>query len=207
MPRKKPRTRTLRGGAIVRLVADRKKTLSIIDLDPEIRHLATQVLDAVATNVETWELDRSDLPSLPNKPAFSLLANGHAYSNIPLPKAQRHRFGGAYQKRKRWPGTGMVAWAHYVAQVSDVIFELTNPAANPSPGRAAMGLSLCRVVRETPPSDFVWLTHKTRMYQDGVDAPIWAHGGRDQAELESILGTERPGTPAPAVDHQAPVPP
>jgi len=62
------------------------------------------------------------------------------------------------------------------------------------PGR--LGL-LCRTVRETPPSDFIWLTDTGRMFEHGVSAPIWARGGRADAEPQSILGTLACRAPVP----------
>lgn len=52
--------------------------------------------------------------------------------------------------------------------------------------------ALCRLVRETPPSDFIWLTDQIRMFAQGLQAPIWARGGRIDSPLESILGREVP---------------
>ena len=49
--------------------------------------------------------------------------------------------------------------------------------------------ALCRVVQDTPPSDFVWLTDTTRVLEHGVSASIWARGGKMDTEPESILGT------------------
>jgi len=49
-------------------------------------------------------------------------------------------------------------------------------------------VSLCRVVRETPPSDFVWLTDHDRMFECGLSAEIWARGGLIDEPWESILG-------------------
>jgi hypothetical protein len=54
-----------------------------------------------------------------------------------------------------------------------------------SPARLA---ALCRLVQETPPSDFIWLTDQDRMFAKGVSADIWARGGKLDAPLESIVG-------------------
>jgi hypothetical protein len=59
-----------------------------------------------------------------------------------------------------------------------------------SPGRLA---ALCRLVQETPPSDFVWLTDRDRMFAEGMSADIWARGGKLDAPLESIVGRSRCG--------------
>ena len=48
--------------------------------------------------------------------------------------------------------------------------------------------ALCRLVREMPPSDFIWLTDQERMFAHGVSAEIWARGGRYENPPQSILG-------------------
>ena len=55
--------------------------------------------------------------------------------------------------------------------------------------------SLCRQVREMPPSGFIWLTEEARMSSQGAHATVWAPGGRLDAPPESILGSEMPNTP------------
>lgn len=52
--------------------------------------------------------------------------------------------------------------------------------------------ALCRLVRETPPSDFVWLTDQDHLFARGLHAPIWARGGRIDSPLQSMLGSEMP---------------
>ena len=54
-----------------------------------------------------------------------------------------------------------------------------------TPARLA---ALCRLVQETPPSDFVWLSDQDRMFAQGVSADIWARGGKLDAPPESIVG-------------------
>jgi hypothetical protein len=49
-------------------------------------------------------------------------------------------------------------------------------------------ISLCRLVREMPPSDFIWLTDQEKMFSHGLSAKIWARGGRNEDPLKSILG-------------------
>jgi DNA-binding PadR family transcriptional regulator len=49
-------------------------------------------------------------------------------------------------------------------------------------------ISLCRFVREMPPSDFIWLVDQGKMFSHGLSAKIWARGGRDDNPPESILG-------------------
>ncbi len=51
-------------------------------------------------------------------------------------------------------------------------------------------ISLCRLVREMPPSDFVWLVDQERMCSHGLSAKIWARGGRNEDQPQSILGPE-----------------
>ena len=52
--------------------------------------------------------------------------------------------------------------------------------------------TLSRLVREMPPSDFIWLTDRERMMSAGIGAPIWARGGKDTEPFESILGSKMP---------------
>jgi hypothetical protein len=59
-------------------------------------------------------------------------------------------------------------------------------------------VALCRLVRETPPSDFAWLTDQDRLFAQGVSADIWARGGKLDAAQESILGR--------TMSHVAPLP-
>jgi hypothetical protein len=49
-------------------------------------------------------------------------------------------------------------------------------------------ISLCRLVREMLPSDFIWLTDQCRMFSHGLAAKIWARGGRNEDPPQSILG-------------------
>lgn len=48
--------------------------------------------------------------------------------------------------------------------------------------------SLCRLVQEMPPSDFIWLTDQERMFTNGVSAEIWARGGHYDNPPQSIFG-------------------
>ena len=57
--------------------------------------------------------------------------------------------------------------------------------------------SLCRLVQEMPPSDFIWLTEQSRLFPDGVSAEIWVRGGKIEATPQSILGSLCCRTPLP----------
>ena len=57
--------------------------------------------------------------------------------------------------------------------------------------------TLCSLVREMPPSDFIWVAQKDRMFEDGMSAEIWARGGRLDASPQSILGRLTCGAPLP----------
>lgn len=57
--------------------------------------------------------------------------------------------------------------------------------------------TLCSLVREMPPSDFIWVAEKDRMFEDGISAEIWARGGRPDASPQSILGRLRCRAPLP----------
>jgi hypothetical protein len=61
-------------------------------------------------------------------------------------------------------------------------------------------ISLCRLAREMPPSDFIWLTDQGRMFSHGLAAKIWTRGGRNENPPQSILG---PGLACelPRIDH------
>ena len=48
-------------------------------------------------------------------------------------------------------------------------------------------LTLCRLVEEMPPSNFVWATDQEKMFEHGLADAIWARGGHAQKPLESIL--------------------
>ncbi len=56
---------------------------------------------------------------------------------------------------------------------------------------------LCRLVSQTPPSDFIWLADEAMMLGEGVWGKIWAKGGRAEAFNHSILGSQLPD-PSPA---------
>lgn len=47
--------------------------------------------------------------------------------------------------------------------------------------------SVASVIRNTPPSDFVWATFEERMFNDGISDTIWSKGGQTQRRPESIL--------------------
>ena len=48
--------------------------------------------------------------------------------------------------------------------------------------------NLCTLVRNTPPSNFVWLTSRDQILAEGLSARIWARGGNDAEAPKSILG-------------------
>ena len=48
--------------------------------------------------------------------------------------------------------------------------------------------TLSTLVREMPPSDFIWLTVADRMFTEGISAQIWVRGGRLDSPSHSILG-------------------
>jgi DNA-binding PadR family transcriptional regulator len=49
--------------------------------------------------------------------------------------------------------------------------------------------TLCRLVQEMLPSNFVWLTECGHLFKEGASAKIWAAGGDLQGNQESILGS------------------
>ena len=48
--------------------------------------------------------------------------------------------------------------------------------------------AVCRLVLESPPSQFVWVTESGKLLTQGVHAPIWTVGGDTQLAAQSILG-------------------
>jgi len=48
--------------------------------------------------------------------------------------------------------------------------------------------SLCRLVQEMPPSDFVWLAEQEQMFSRGVSSTIWVRGGHIDKQRQSIVG-------------------
>lgn len=58
-------------------------------------------------------------------------------------------------------------------------------------------MGLCLLVRQTPPSQFIWLTNRESMLSKGACAPVWIRGGRYDTPPESILGSRCPN-PRPA---------
>jgi hypothetical protein len=50
-------------------------------------------------------------------------------------------------------------------------------------------VSLRRLAKEMPPSNFIWLTDQERMFTNGVSADIWVQGGQYEEPPRSILGS------------------
>lgn len=48
--------------------------------------------------------------------------------------------------------------------------------------------ALSRLVVSMPPSDFIWLTNRNRMFLSGLASNIWARGAQLEKQLQSILG-------------------
>jgi hypothetical protein len=48
--------------------------------------------------------------------------------------------------------------------------------------------SICGLIQEMPPSNFIWVTDQKRMFSHGISDEIWARGGRYEKQEESILG-------------------
>jgi hypothetical protein len=53
--------------------------------------------------------------------------------------------------------------------------------------------SLCRLVQEMPPSDFIWLADQDSMFSNGLSGNIWSRGGKDNNSTQSILGRNLAG--------------
>ena len=58
---------------------------------------------------------------------------------------------------------------------------------------------LCRAVRSLPPSDFVWVTSRERIFSEGISGDIWFRGGKVETSMHSILGSLTNKMPIPGV--------
>jgi len=103
-------------------VARLKRQIAGCGADSEHRRPATEKLDFVVGKIGYWKVNRRDMPSLPNMPRFHPNAEtGKSYSNIPIPALHRHLFNNRKQRTKKWRGSGLVAWCHYLATVEDEV--------------------------------------------------------------------------------------
>jgi hypothetical protein len=59
--------------------------------------------------------------------------------------------------------------------------------------------AICRLIREMPPSDFIWVTDQQRMFSHGLSAEIWTRGGKNDALSRSIMGL-KPACEAPVTE-------
>ena len=50
--------------------------------------------------------------------------------------------------------------------------------------------AICRLVQEMPPSDFIWVTDRERMFSHGLASEIWARGGKKDEPPQSIIGSK-----------------
>jgi len=65
--------------------------------------------------------------------------------------------------------------------------------------RAARWTSMCRLLFDTPSSEFVWVTSRGHLLREGCWAPIWVVDGRITEPAQSILGSQAPDPcPTPA---------
>lgn len=48
--------------------------------------------------------------------------------------------------------------------------------------------SICRLIKDLPPLNFVWVTDQELMFKQGISAKIWMGGGRSDKEYQSIIG-------------------
>jgi len=53
---------------------------------------------------------------------------------------------------------------------------------------------LCSLVNKMQPSDFIWLTDRKSLSQNNPWDDVWARGGNLDISLQSILGSNKPGT-------------
>jgi len=55
--------------------------------------------------------------------------------------------------------------------------------------------NLCRLVRDMPPSDYIWLAHSQSIFKGGVSGKIWIRGGNTESSPQSIIGSLACETP------------
>jgi protein involved in plasmid replication-relaxation len=48
--------------------------------------------------------------------------------------------------------------------------------------------SICRLINDFPPLNYLWVTDQVQMFECGIGARIWARGGRADIPSQSILG-------------------
>ena len=58
--------------------------------------------------------------------------------------------------------------------------------------------SVCDLTLDMPPSDFIWVTDLSKMFQNGLSAQIWTRGGNQNKKPESIL-TDRLSCASPVL--------
>jgi hypothetical protein len=51
-------------------------------------------------------------------------------------------------------------------------------------------VNLCKLVRDMPPCDFVWLSEQQELLQKGLHGPIWVRGGDENKPRQSIFGSQ-----------------
>lgn len=133
--------RVLRGQALRRFVEARKKTIAACDANPDTKAVATAKLDFIAAEVGQWEINRADTPGLPHRPSFyPMPETGKSYSQIPIPIKHREAFKGRKQRTKKWSGSGITAWCHYLAEIDERVAYFADPPeaarlALPKPSR------------------------------------------------------------------------
>ena len=60
-------------------------------------------------------------------------------------------------------------------------------------------VSICRLIQDIPPSNFIWVTDQVRMFSYGLSAEIWACGDKKDTPLQSIMGS-KPAYKSPLID-------
>ena len=142
-PPGRPRSpiRAMKGQALQRFVKARKKTIAACDAHPDTKAVATAKLEFIAAEVGQWEINRTDTPGLPHRPSFyPIPETGKSYSQIPIPIKHRDAFKGRKQRTKKWSGSGITAWCHYLAQIDEQVAYFADPPeaarlALPKPSR------------------------------------------------------------------------
>jgi hypothetical protein len=59
--------------------------------------------------------------------------------------------------------------------------------------------AICRLIREMPPSEFIWVTDQQRMFSHGLSAEIWTRGGKNDGPPRSVMGS-KPACESPVIE-------
>jgi len=140
--------KVLRGEPLLNFISNRKREIERCNADADVRRRAAERLDKLLATNTSWNINRSDIPSLPNLPTFCVNRKSSlSYSNIPVPAKHRHLFKDRIQHTNRWAGKGISAWCDYLAHVESLVRHYADPpeAVTAVAPRSSTGTDLDRI--------------------------------------------------------------